>query len=142
MLFSIKQSHRENSNDNKLNLLSKFKKCNFKRMKRRRKTITFHSYFLDFFVFQISFFFPLQQWSHGNCQNIILYENQPLSLLNLDALQCKSIIPTHFFPSSGGKPFARAKLLNGILPHMQYFCLAGILNSFMMEAVIIQKPVH
>ena len=37
MLFIIKNALKENSNQSKLDSLSKFLKCNFKRIKRRRK---------------------------------------------------------------------------------------------------------
>ena len=56
-LFSIKKAHRKNSNESKLNSLSKFWKMQFKRIKTRQKTITFHNYFWIclFFIFLLVF---------------------------------------------------------------------------------------
>ena len=44
------------------------------------------------------------------------YKSQPFYSWNLEVLQRKSNIPTHFFPFSWGKTFICAKVLNGNLP--------------------------
>ena len=61
-------------------------KSNFKRIKRKRKTIMFHSYFFDFFVFQIRLFFPCSRRLMVIIKVIFWYKNQSLSSLKLDAL--------------------------------------------------------
>ena len=69
--------------------------------------------FFGFFYFSDFFFFFLEAVTHGNCQNNFLYKNQPLSSLNLDALQCKST----------------CKTVEWNCHYMQYFCSAVILKN-------------
>ena len=38
-----------------------------------------------------------------------------------------------FFPLSGGKSFAYAKMLKEVCHYMQYFCSAGILKNYIFN---------
>ena len=49
MLFSVKKAQKENNNESTINIWQI--KYNFKRIKRKRKTVMFHSYFFELFYF-------------------------------------------------------------------------------------------
>ena len=79
-----------------------FYKCNFKKIERIRKTNVSQL----FFGIYIYIFFQILKFFYLCSRHLIVivkikiifwYENQASSSLNLEALQCKSNIFTHFF---------------------------------------------